>query len=337
MASIWETLKNKVMLILLAGVVSITEVLFVGDVTVYSPHNNHGREMMHERIIHNQAPEGGWSTVGANAVNIRIAIPYLVEFVRHITGTHILPLYKTVDLICIWLGFVIFFSFLREWFTAQECALACLYFAAVLPLTFAYHYYQPWDRASFVLWLLAIWCVRAQRFWQFSAFATVAVLIKYDAVILPALYFLANSTLQNWRTTLVRSCATQLILLAIFFGLIVLMPGGFEPRHYTAQILRNVGMIIDHFLIFYAPFLAFGLPIMLAILGYAMSDRFMRASLWFAGPIAFILFVATNFEEVRAETMFFPLLAPAALLGLRRIMDEPIFPKQGARKRNAST
>jgi hypothetical protein len=61
----------------------------------------------------------------------------------------------------------------------------------------------------------------------------------------------------------------------------------------------------------------------LAILGYQSSDLFMRASVWFAGMIAVILIAASNFEEVRAEQMLIPLLAPAALYGLRRILGEP--------------
>ena len=70
-------------------------------------------------------------------------------------------------------------------------ALARLYFAPILPLTFALHFYHPYDRASLVAWLLAIWCARARRFWEFSAVAIVAVLIKFDAIVLPGLYFWA--------------------------------------------------------------------------------------------------------------------------------------------------
>jgi hypothetical protein len=91
---------------------------------------------------------------------------------------------------------------------------------------------------------------------------------------------------------------------------------------YGAQILRNFKMMIGT-AIFYPPTLAFGLPIVLAILGYKSGNQFMRASVWFAGMIAVILIAASNFEELRAEQMLIPLLAPAALYGLRRILGEP--------------
>ncbi len=304
------------------GIVSIVEVNFVGDATIYSLNAANMREELHESIIHTRAPEAGWSALGAYGINIRVAIPYLVEFIHQVTGIRVLRLYKGVDLIGLWLGMIIFFLFLRNAFTAWESALACLYFAAILPLTFAFHSYHPYDRASFVAWLLAVWSARSGRFWEFSAASVGAVLIKYDAIVLPALYFLGNSTPRNWRKCLAQTCAIGTILLAIVIALIVLIPGGIEPRRYEVRISRNLEMLIGSG-IFYAPTLAFGLPIALAILGYPMSDRFVRASVWLAGLITVILFVVTNFEEVRAEQMLFPLLAPAALLGLRRILGEP--------------
>jgi hypothetical protein len=116
-------------------------------------------------------------------MNIRVVIPYLVEFLHDETGARVLRLYKAVDIICIWLAFITFFAYLRQQFTAWESSLACLYFAAILPLTFgrakypgkshsfgrvsapssstplshfwirrmmrrALHFYHPYDRAS---------------------------------------------------------------------------------------------------------------------------------------------------------------------------------------------
>jgi hypothetical protein len=60
----------------LAGIVSLIQVNFVGDATIYSLNTNRSRELMHEQIIHNQPPEGGWRSQGAGGTNIRIAIPH---------------------------------------------------------------------------------------------------------------------------------------------------------------------------------------------------------------------------------------------------------------------
>jgi hypothetical protein len=90
-------------------------------------------------------------------------IPDLVEFLHDEIGARVLRLYKAADIICIWLAFITVFAYLRQQFTAWESALACLYFAAILPLTFALHFLS-YDRARLLARLLAIWCARARRF-----------------------------------------------------------------------------------------------------------------------------------------------------------------------------
>lgn len=315
------------LLVLLAGVVTIIEVNFVGDATLYSLHNNATREESHERIVHNRAPEGGWGAEGLNGTNIRIAVPYLVEFLHQVTPFRVLQLYKGVDTICLWLSLIVFFAYLQKWFTVREGLIAWLYLAAILPLTFAFHSYHPWDRPSFLAWLLAFWAARSQRFWLFCLVSAVAVLIKYDAAILPVFYLLANFDRKNWLKILVQAGALGVGLLAIYAGLRALLPGGFAPHDFGAIALRNLAMIARN-PISYTPFLAFGLPVLLGIFGYKIADRFVRASFCFGGIILALLFIATNFEEVRAEIMVFPLLAPAALLGVRRLARESAPPQR---------
>ncbi len=308
------------LLILLMMVISIVQVNFVGDNTIYSLKSNQRREVLHEAIIHDQPPEGGWAAHGANdAINIRIAIPYLVEFIHRATGVAVVKLYKEVDLVCLWLALLVLFQYLRFWFTEIESTFACLYVGAVLPLTFAYHIYHPYDRASLLAWLLAIWCARAARFGRFLIVTMVAVLVKYDAIVLPGLYFLGNVTARTWRKIFLQTGSAGIVLLAEFILLFIIFHGQFLPHYLAHQIFRNIGLFVSDN-ISYAPFLAFALPVILSILGYRDSDQFARASLWFAGLVIAILFIATNFEEVRAESMMFPLLAPAALSGLRRVL-----------------
>lgn len=309
-----------VLLAWLAFIVSTVEVHFVGDLTLYSPNSNAVRAEMHERVIRNQPPENGWAALGANGINIRIAVPYLVEFVHYLTGARVAWIYQGVDFCCLWLGTVILFLFLNRQFTVLESALACGYFAAILPITFAFHVYHPYDRVSFLAWLLCIWCARSGRIREFGIVSIIAVLIKYDAIMLPVLFFACNCNRQNWRRLLIQCSLISATLISLVALLIALIPGGFEARDPEALILRNLTMMIGTGLLPYAPILAFGLPLALAISGYGVGDRFVRASVWFAGLIAVILFATSNFQEVRAEQMLVPLLAPGALLGLRRIL-----------------
>src|ERR1700741_357761 len=70
---------KRALLVLLMGIVSIVEVNFVGDTTIYSLRVANIREELHASMVHNHPPAGGWAERGANdAMNIRVAIPYLV-------------------------------------------------------------------------------------------------------------------------------------------------------------------------------------------------------------------------------------------------------------------
>ena len=72
---------KRALLVLLMGIVSIVAVNFVGDTTISSLKAANIREEPHESVVHNRPPAGGWASRGANdAMNIRITIPYLVEF-----------------------------------------------------------------------------------------------------------------------------------------------------------------------------------------------------------------------------------------------------------------
>jgi hypothetical protein len=119
---------KRALLVVLIGIVTIVEINFVGDTTIYSMEVANIREELHDSIVHNHPPAGGWVKRGANAaMNIRVVIPYLV--------------------------------------------------------------------------------------------AIVAVLIKFDAIVLPGPYFLGNATYQTWPKYLFKSSAIAIILFVIFEGL----------------------------------------------------------------------------------------------------------------------
>jgi len=72
---------KRALLVVLMDIVTIVEVNFVGDITIYSLKVANIREELHKSIVHNHPPAGGWVERGANdAMNIRVVIPYLVEF-----------------------------------------------------------------------------------------------------------------------------------------------------------------------------------------------------------------------------------------------------------------
>jgi hypothetical protein len=118
-------------------------------------------------------------------------------------------------------------------------------------------------------------------------------LIKYNAIVVPGLYFRGNATPQTSRKYFFQFAIRAVILLEIFLNLFLLLSGSYVNIDYIYQILRNLRMMVGSG-IFYPPGLALAVPIVLAILGYKSNDQFMRASVWFAGMIA-VMIIALNF------------------------------------------
>ena len=64
---------KRALLVVLIGIVTIVEVNFVGDITRYFLKAANIRKELHESIVHNHPPAGGWVERGANdAMNIRV-------------------------------------------------------------------------------------------------------------------------------------------------------------------------------------------------------------------------------------------------------------------------
>src|SRR5438067_3822980 len=77
---------NLAFFLLLVTPLSVVAINFVGDVTIYTEAANERREAFHEIIIQNRKPEGGWSSIGLAAPNLRISIPYLAETIKDLTS-----------------------------------------------------------------------------------------------------------------------------------------------------------------------------------------------------------------------------------------------------------
>lgn len=61
--------------------------------------------------------------------------------------------------------------------------------------------------------------------------------------------------------------------------------------------------------------------LVLAFVGAPLGDRLMRAMALFGALLLIPLFIAANFDEVRAQMPMFVLLLPAAIAGLRHLAD----------------
>ena len=151
----------------------------------------------------------------------------------------------------------------------------------------------------------------------FSVVLALSIAVKYDTVLLPALYLLCYVSRENWRVVVLRTAALFAISFGVYVTLRVLIPAGFEPRPIVEQLGQNL-WDLRRMNVRYPPLLGLALPGLLALAGLRVTDRFGRACAGFAVLISVPLLIATNFAELRAEMPVLVLMLPAALAGLER-------------------
>jgi hypothetical protein len=321
------------LLILLAGSLAFA-LKWVGEVTTYRESLEQRRDMMHEAILHNQIPPGygSWRELGASGTNIRVATVYLAEGLHRITGLAVTKIYQILDTAGLFFSFLLLFAYLRQTSPPAYAVVGTLYLGAILPLSFLFTYFHPWDRLSLLCWVALLILLRAQRLVAFAALLAVSITVKYDTLPLPGLYFLANVTRENWKSVVLRSALLFAVTFGVWLGLSALLPGGFEDRSMLAQLSNNL-RVFREMLVDYPPLLGLTVPVLLAVLGYSQSDRFSRASVVFGFLLFIPLILASNFAEIRAQLPVLVLLLPSALIGLRTLCevqaDGKVIPARG--------
>src|SRR5688572_3378853 len=301
---------------------------WVGRATIYRPELVPRIENAHEAILHNRVPDGAsWSKHGLNSTNIRVGSVFLAEGITRVSGLSVPTAYRLLDTVALFATLVLLLVFLGRVVPAPYAVIGAMAFAAALPLSYQLFYFHPWDRLSLLGWTALLMMLERRRFGLFAAALPVAMLVKFDVVLLPALYFLLTAPmppLAGDRPALVRSALSTAGLFAITFGVYWALqawrPGGFEPVAYGPLAIHNVNMLRDLKLA-YPPFLGLGLPLLLALVGFSRSERFARSCAVFAGLLLLVFIVKARFEEFRALVPVFLLLLPAALVGLQSITD----------------
>jgi hypothetical protein len=314
------------MLIALIGSITIGLQWWVGDATIYSKELEGKRELMHSAILTNVAPQNGsWADIGAASLNIRIGTIYLAEGLRKVTGAPVTVVYKSIDTVFLFCCMIGLFFYLRRWLPDPYCLIGLLYFCVALPLTYFQHFFQPWDRIQLATWIVLLYLVRERQLWALAACLAVSMLIKFDTVLLPGLYFMTYISHAQWRRVSLETAALFAVSFGVYLTLKVLLPAPLDPPRFALngavhQIQSNLATILS--LNFRdPPFLVFVIPVCLALFGIRSRERFLQASVLFAFGLSLIWFVFTVGSEVRAQLAALVLILPAALLSLRSLLE----------------
>jgi hypothetical protein len=307
----------------LAATLTLTLQEWIGERTIYSAEMMEAREVAHAAIYTNHLPPGvrTWDSIGMNGVNIRIGVVALAELLHRVSGARVGHVYHVIDSVALFTSFVLLFLFLRRRAPDAQALVGVLFYAALMPLTYFLYRYHPWDRVSFLLWLVLVMLLERRRLVAFGVVLAAAVFVKYDVVVLPGLYFLMEVNRQSWRRVTIQTIGLFAVGFAVYLALLQVFPGGSEDRQLLHQMRLNLTVFREMHLR-YPPLLMFGFIGTLALYGLRFTDRFGRACAAMAVLVSIPLFVMTNFVEVRAETMMLLLLLPAALAGMSRLLED---------------
>ena len=306
---------------------------WIGALTVYAPDVEAKRLELHSAILANKPPAGRtWESLGARNTNTRVATVWLAEEMHRIVGVPVLKAYFVIDTASLWISLLLLFWLLRQWFEPIYCVVGVLYFIAILPLTYLFYFFHPWDRLSQCLWILIFLCIKREWLGGLAMTLAASMVVKYDTVPVPAIYWLANVTRATLVPVTLRALGLSVLAIGILMGLVALFPAGASAPPSVgdawARIAYNIESLAKMKLI-YPPLLMHGLPTVLALVGWSRADRVARSGvvvglaclvpLWFAG---------SNFHEVRAQAPLTVLLLPAALFGLQRILGRSLPPEE---------
>ena len=299
---------------------------WVGDQTIYATELEARREALHHAILVNQAPNGrSWAAAGASSVQKRIGVIYLAEAVRKLSGMSIGATYKLLDSAFLFLALVALFFYLRKWLPDQYCLVGVLYFCAALPLTYFFQLFHPWDRPQLLIWILLLHLIAERKFILLSIGLVVSVLVKFDTILLPALYFVVHFRNGAWRRA---SCETLFLFLLAFVTNAVLSYLFQDPQEVSryswsamyAMITSNAQKALQMH-VRYPPLLMHALPACLALVGLRHKPPYVAASAIFGLVLSGVFLLLTNYEEVRAHIVVLVLFTPSALLTVRNLLE----------------
>ena len=307
----------------LSAAITLTTQVWVGGATVYSPELKDRRERLHQIILENRAQSPGEKrALGVNTTNIRIGTVYAAEAIHRATGLSISRVYRVMDTVALFAALPLVFWLFRRMTSREYALLAMLYVGSILPLTYFLFYFHPWDRPTLVLWILMLACIHDDRPVLLGALLFVSMIVKFDALFLPGLYFLVYAKRDTLVPVAARTAGLFAVTVGTYAALRMIFPGGSAVGNAWWQIRTNFQHMLDYN-VGYPPMLVLGVPVLLALVGWRDANRFARACAVFAVGLAGIYFVNSNFAEVRAMMNVVLLVLPAALVGARDLLSAP--------------
>jgi len=323
----WRDVFRLALLVCLMGSLTLGLQSWIGDRTIYAKGLEQQREELHFAILANRAPDGkSWSAVGGQSIQKRVGVVYIAQALHGLVGLSIGKTYKLLDTVFLFTSLLLLFFLLRRWVPDVYSLVGVLYFAAVLPLTYFFQLFHPWDRLQLATWIGLLFLVVDRKLVYLSIGLVLSMVVKFDVIMLPFLYFMAHVTRERWRRVAIETMGLSVLGFGTYFALGELFPAPLDQSHFTP--VAALGMLAANwtalrtFNIAYPPLLVHALPSLLALCCLSSKDRFVWSSVIFAFCLSVVFILFTHYEEVRAHMIVLVLVLPSALLTLQRLLGD---------------
>jgi hypothetical protein len=238
--------------------------------------------------------------------------------------------YMTQRFVFVALAFVVFYAYLRRWFTAGESFAGTCFLAAVMPLTYAVDL-QESGPLLMLLFVMGLWAMREKNTILFALILWIGSLTNETILILPAVYFFyqvrlpARANLQTFKLLGVWVKKT------LFISILPMATAGLmryitrDRPHLGDAILWNqnwsrLGQALTQthlFDLYRSPYLYFILVFsvfwLYALLGYRRSGLFLQRALWMVPLFLLAHFITGKIDESRQMIPLGFILIPMGL------------------------
>jgi hypothetical protein len=258
---------------------------------------------------------------------LQYLIPDLWVKLTHMTVSHA---YMTQRFVFVALAFVVFYAYLRRWFTAGESFAGTCFLAAVMPLTYAVDL-QESGPLLMLLFVMGLWAIRENKTILFTLILWIGAFTNETILILPAVYFFyqvrlpARANLQTFKLLGVWVKKT------LFISILPMATAGLmryitrDRPHLGDAILWNqnwsrLGQALTQthlFDLYRSPYLYFILVFsvfwLYALLGYRRSGLFLQRALWMVPLFLLAHFITGKIDESRQMIPLGFILIPMGL------------------------
>ncbi len=228
----------------------------------------------------------------ANNEQSRLFQFILPEFLHRLFSLSIVSSYALDRLVFVFLAFVVFHFYLREWFSMAESFAGVLILVGSLAITFLFGDLQESAPLLMFLFVLGLWAVREKRDWLFAFLLLIGGgLTNETMLVLPAGYFfyrVPSSRPIDMIKTGLRTCLIALPALIVqgAIRIININQPHLGGAYHLPENLLGIWNDLIHPIqaLFYGryiyPILIFSIFWIYAILGYPKSPRFLKSVFW---------------------------------------------------------